>query len=109
MTSDDTRRCEVLLSLQKALLGEVTPNLRAVTVRHDDASMHFEAFFDGPIGAEEREGMLLVETEVLAELHSRFRVTHALVRLDAPAPIPKDRAWVYFRKEPATPPSPAGP
>jgi hypothetical protein len=99
MTNVGTRRCEVLLSLQRALLGEVTPNLRAVTVNYDDTSIHFEAFFDGAISDDEREGMSLVETEVLADFPAVHKVTHEVIRMDAPAMIPKDRIWVYFRKE----------
>lgn len=100
MNIADARRCEVLLSLQRALLGEVTPNLRAVTVAFTGDSIHFEAFFDGPIGDEEREAMSLVETEVLADFPPEHRVTHQLVRLDAPTLVPKDRTWAYHRKEP---------
>jgi len=92
----------VLLSLQRALLGEVTPNLRVVTVTYDLESIHFDAFFDGPIGDEEREGMSLVETEVLAEFPATHKITHGVIRLDAPAPLPKDRIWVYYRKEPVS-------
>jgi len=103
MSTTDARRTEVLLSLQRALLGEVTANLRAVTVRYDDNSIHFEAYFDGAPNDEEREGMSLVETEVMADFPSTHEVTHEVIRLDAPAPIPKNRTWVYFRKEPSGP------
>ena len=100
MTRLDARRCEVLLCLQNALLGAVASNLRAVLVRYDSSSVHFEAYYDGPIGEDEREVMSLVETEVLAALPASNTVEHSLTRLDAPAPIPKERIWVFFRKEP---------
>jgi hypothetical protein len=86
--------------MQNALLGAVTSNLRAVLVRYDSSSVHFEAYYDGEIGDDERELMSLVETEVLAALPSSNTVEHTLTRLDAPALIPKERSWVYFRKEP---------
>lgn len=95
----DTRRCEVLLSLQRALLGEVTPRLRAVTVRHAESSIHFDAYFDGEPNEEERESMSAVETEVMAGFPATHTTTHDVIRLDPPALIPKDRIWVYFRKE----------
>lgn len=100
MTDADLRKCDVLLSLQRALLGEVSPNLRAVTVHFTDASIHFEAFYDGEPHEEDRESMLLVETEVMAEFPSSHAVTHAVSRLDAPALIPKDSIWAYYRREP---------
>jgi hypothetical protein len=100
MNTADARRCEVLLSLQRALLGEVAPNLRAVTVTYTGNAIHFDAFFDGPIGDAEREAMSLVETEVLADFPPEHRVTHQVIRLDAQALVPKDRTWVYHRKEP---------
>lgn len=100
MTGTDMRRCEVLLSLQRALLGEVGPSLRAVTVNYAESSLHFEAFFDGAITDENREAMSLVETEVMADFPSTHTITHEVTRLDAPALIPKDRTWVYYRKEP---------
>ncbi len=100
MSNIDARRCDVLLAFQRALLGEVTPSLRAVTVRYDETSIHFEAFIDGEIHDEEREAMSLVETEVMAEFPSTHTITHEVIHLDAPASIPKDRTWVYFRKEP---------
>jgi hypothetical protein len=100
MRDTDVRRCEVLVALQQALLGEVTANLRAVTVSYDETSIHIEAYFDGEIHDEEREAISLVETEVMAEFPPTHMITHELIRRDAPALIPKDRAWVYFRKEP---------
>jgi hypothetical protein len=51
---DIMRRCEVLLAIQQALLGEVTANLRAVTVNYAETSIRFEAYFHGEINEEER-------------------------------------------------------
>lgn len=76
MSKLDVRGCEVLLVMQS------------------------EAYFDGEIDEEDRETMSLVETEVMARFPSTHIVTHDLIRLDAPALIPKDRTWVYFRREP---------
>lgn len=100
MIGTDMRRCEVLLSLQQALLGEVGYNLRAVTVKYAEESVHFEAYFNGEVADEDREAMLLVETEVMADFPSTHAITHEVIRLDAPELIPKDRIWVYCRKEP---------
>lgn len=99
MSNIDNRQCEVLLSLQRALLGAISPAIRAVTVRFDESSIYFEVFVHGEISDEVREAMSEVETEVMADFSSVERVSHALVRLDPPELIPKDRHWVYFRRE----------
>ena len=100
MSSQDDRRCLVLVSLQQALLGEVASNLRAVTVGYDDISMSVEAFYDGEVGDDECEAMSLVETELIAMFPDHHVVNVKLVRKDFPDLIPKDCAWVYYRKEP---------
>src|SRR5262245_19227469 len=96
---NDGRRGEVLLALQQALLGEVTARLRAVVVTCSETSFHFNAYVDGPIQDDDREAMSLVETEVMAVFPSNHTISHEVFRLDAPALIPKDRDWVYYRKE----------
>ncbi|HEU5218533.1 MAG TPA: hypothetical protein VFU23_07730 [Gemmatimonadales bacterium] len=100
VTLHDTRRFRVLAAIQKALLGEVTPNLRAVTVTYDDESIHFEAYFDGAIGQDERKSMSQVEAGLREQFPQAHRITHQVMRMDAPSAIPKDRIWVYYRKEP---------
>lgn len=100
MSIIDARRCAVLLALQQALLGEVTAQLRAVTVTYTETRIHFEAYYEGEIGDDEIEAMSLVATEVLAVFPSDHTVTHDVIRLDAPALLPRNGAWVYHRKEP---------
>ncbi|MBZ4396329.1 hypothetical protein VZQ01_24685 [Myxococcus faecalis] len=97
--STPNRSSLVHLSLQRALLGAIPSRLRAVTVRFDDTRLHFEAFFDGAIRDEDRETMSEVETELIADFPDDHEISHELIRLDPPALIPKDRAWVYYRQE----------
>lgn len=85
--------------MQRALLGEITQNVRAVTVEYDATNIHIEVFFDGEISDDDRETVLLVDTEVLAEFPAHHRVHTVGIRRDAPAPIPKDRLWAYYRRE----------
>jgi hypothetical protein len=93
------RKLLVLSSLQQALLGEVSPNLRAVTVVWDEESIHFECFFDGEVGESDIESMSYVETKLMAVFPESHNTTSELIRLDYPSPIPKDRCWAYYRKE----------
>ncbi len=60
------RQC-VLLSVQRALLGEVPPALRGVTLGWDDSLIYLRCYFDGPISEEDHESMELVATEVMAD------------------------------------------
>lgn len=89
----------VLLALQQALLGEVSERLRAVTVSYDDTSVHFDCIYDGDIRDEDRESMSCVETELMALFPQAHRITHKVTRSDYPNLIPKNRIWVYHRKE----------
>lgn len=95
----DERKAKVLLSLRAALLGAVTPNLRAVGVDWDDIRIHFICYFHGPISDEDRATMAIVDTEVLADFPESHEVTHELLQLDFPAPLPTDEVRVYRRKE----------
>ncbi|MBS1910962.1 MAG: hypothetical protein JST22_03155 [Bacteroidetes bacterium] len=93
------RKHMVLVALQQALLGEISPNLRAVTVVFDETSIHLDCYYDGNADDDDQESMSSVETEVTAMFPESQRVTHQIHRLDYPALIPKDRTWAYYRKE----------
>jgi hypothetical protein len=95
----DTRTAEVLVELQQALLGEVSERLRAVSVRYDDHSLHFDCFFDGEILEGDIESMSCVETELLAAFPETDKITHTVIRLDAPEPLPQTDIRVYRRRE----------
>jgi hypothetical protein len=95
----DERQAKVLRSLQVALLGAVTPNLRGVGVKWDDTHIHFNCYFDGPVSDEDRATMAVVDTEVLSDFPWSHQVTHDVIRLDFPQWLPRDETSVYQRKE----------
>jgi hypothetical protein len=99
MKTINDRKHRVLVALQQALLGEVSSRLRAVTVLYDDNSVHFDCYYNGDISDEDREAMSCVETELIAALPETDKITHQVLRMDYPRAIPKDRTWVFFRKE----------
>jgi hypothetical protein len=92
------RHREVLLAVQQALLGEVTAKTRAVLLAYDATTVDVEFLCDD-IAEEEQEAASLVETELVADFPADHRVTVHLSRRPAPLPIPKDRIWVFYRKE----------
>ncbi len=86
------RRC-VLLSVQRALLGEVPPALRGVTLGWDDRLIYLRCYFDGPISEEDRESMELVATEVMADFFLERNVELQVVRQDAPSRLDPLEVW----------------
>ena len=95
-------RIEVLLSLQTALLGEVSPNLRGVTCDWDTSRLVIHCIFDGVILEEDRESMECVATELIAYFPEDYQVLLECIRKDAPQPLQTCmlKKWVYWRREP---------
>ena len=93
------RKSEILMTVQQALLGEVSAQLRAITVSYGDLILHLDCYYDGEIQEDDRESMSCVETELMAHFPANYQVTCDIHRHDYPAPIPKDVIWAFFRKE----------
>jgi hypothetical protein len=68
-----------LLSLQSALLGMVTPDLRAVEVWVNERSVRAQFAYDSAVGDEHRELVAEVETLVIADLPDDVRVEFVAV------------------------------
>ncbi|MEN7530755.1 MULTISPECIES: hypothetical protein [unclassified Cupriavidus] len=97
-TEDITRR--LLLAMQTALLGRISPNIRAISCEFEGGDVKMKAVFDGPISDVDREMMDEVGTEVASHFEEAS-VEAECVRLDAPQTY-RDcmLAWyVYLRKE----------
>lgn len=90
------------LSIQRALLGEISPQLRAVVFSIDGRDIDVRFYFDGLINESDIESASIVETEILADYESDDSVTVRCVRLDAPTPIDDGGVWVYRRREIST-------
>ena len=100
MDVDSELHCRVLRSVVTALLGAVTPNLRAVTVHYDETSLTLEAFYDLPPSEDEQEAISIAETEVIADFPEEHSISTSITNIPAPGLIPKDRMlYVYRRKE----------
>jgi hypothetical protein len=61
-------RVRVLLTLQVALLGMVTPNMRAVLVSWTDSDVHVRVLFDSHVSPRDAELVSEIESEVLSHL-----------------------------------------
>lgn len=89
----------VLLKVQLALLGEVSPPLRAIFVSWTETSIHLDCYFDGEIDDKDTESMACVDTELVAIFPEDHTIAHTLHRLDYPTPLPQRLTCVYARRE----------
>lgn len=95
-------RVRIAMSVMRALLGEITSNVRTVLVRvSSDDEFLIEFYMDGDVSKEFIEAASCIETEVIADFPDEFDISHKVVRLDAPAKIPVgDGILIFLRKEP---------
>jgi hypothetical protein len=95
-----TDRVSLVMSANRALLGEVSCSMRSVLIKSDAKAIYVKAMFDGPVSDDDRESISLVGTHVAADFDG-FRVFDDCVRIDRPEAIPPDISWtlVFLRKE----------
>ena len=93
-------RTKVLLSVQTALLDEITPNIRGITCGWDDSLITVHCYFQGEISEYDRESMECVATEVIANF-PEHKIDIESKQLNMPEPLTSYTlsAWVYRRKE----------
>ncbi|MBU2714287.1 hypothetical protein [Zooshikella harenae] len=89
----------VKLSIQRALLGEVSSFLRAVVFSINNKDIEIRFYFDGVINEEDRESASCVETEVIADYDEDYSINANCLRVDACDPINDRGVWVYKRRE----------
>ena len=92
-------REQILLAMQNALLGEISPALRSVSVKFSGDAIHFDAYFHGEIAPEDWESMSCVETELIALMPEDIITSHSNHRIDFPEVLPKCDPLVYSRRE----------
>jgi hypothetical protein len=85
----DDLRTRVLLTAQRALLGAIAPEMRAVTVEWSPAEVCLRVYVDGPVSEQFREDFDAGPvTEMVAEFaypdRGDPRVTFEIHRADAP-------------------------
>jgi hypothetical protein len=92
-------RQEIVLSVQGALLGNVTHNLRGVAADWSNTEIRIVCYFHGPISDDDQDTMSCVHTEVATDFVDIVPVHFTLERLDMPMKMNGFRAWVFLRKE----------
>lgn len=104
MASNIELRIGLLLSLQRALLGAVSPGLRSVTCGWEGTEIRLQFLCDGEISEDDEETARIAGTEVIADFPSPWTMTEEIDRYDYPADL-RARAlplWAYARKEATT-------
>ncbi|MEQ1736808.1 MAG: hypothetical protein ABL886_10470 [Rhodoglobus sp.] len=91
----------MLLSLQQAMVGEVFPALRAVTVEWSQTLVRFFAYVDGPLCEEDALSLSCISAEVAADFWSGVDVDYEVVQVDVQGRIDDSRIRVYRRREDA--------
>jgi hypothetical protein len=99
MTNNSITRTRVLLSLQRALLGEVFPALRKVTADWSDSAVKFWAYVDGELAPQDEESLSCVSAEVAADFSPGVEIDYEIIRCDAPQRIQDGRLAVFCRRE----------
>jgi hypothetical protein len=91
-----------LLSAQVALLGVVTPGLRAVSVDacETDSSISIYFYHDQEASEYDRENWSCIVTEVSADFGPDCIIHSDVYRVDYPHPILPRGKYAYLRKEP---------
>src|SRR5262249_54125713 len=111
LDNDALLRQKILLSVQRALLGSVTSNLRGVAIDWNNSEIRVVCYYHGPISDDDREEMSCVQTEVAADFIDIAPVEFVLEQLDMPKRLtgpdsvigPEKRighrAWAFLRRE----------
>jgi hypothetical protein len=90
------------LSVMRALLGAVRPELRAVSVELRDRSVTVRLFHEGAASLDLRETASELDTEIRAEYPAAgpdaITLDTRLVRCDAPGLIPAEGLPVFARE-----------
>lgn len=93
-------RVRLLLSIQRALLGEVTPNIRAVTATIDERIITLRWIIDGEIADDLESDLSAAGAEVGADFDSH-QIAQEFLRCDAPRQMDEFQLEqvAYQRKE----------
>jgi hypothetical protein len=94
-------RISALLSVQRALLGMVSADLRAVEVAIADRRIRGSFMYDGDLTEEHAEIVDEVETLVIADMEDDVQVEFEAISVKAPAPVAfvRDTFYCFLRRE----------
>ena len=96
-----TLESQLLLSVQRALLDEIDPNLRAVKIDWDETKeiIYLYFYFDGLITPENLNSASCAAGETAGDFLPEVRVIENCIRVDSPKEIPSHKLVAFRRKE----------
>lgn len=89
---------DLKLVAQRALLGEVSPSLRAVAVDWIGNTIIVYFYNHGKITSNLHDDFISIGTDIIANFNDAM-IDEKMIRLDYPEPLPLHEFWVYKRKE----------
>lgn len=100
MTIEQQLRPLVLLSIQRALLGVVTENIRAITCSWNETNILIKYIYGDNPSEEELDDLSCVETEIMSDFpEHEVESTWQVISSDKSVNAEHLQAWVYRKKE----------
>jgi hypothetical protein len=90
----------LVLDTAFSLLGEIIPQVRAVTVALDRTFITVYFIYDGYLDEDQLEELDCGTDELWNRCPTDYRIDSKMIRVDYPNPIPILGKLVYLRKEP---------
>jgi hypothetical protein len=95
---------DLLLSIQRALLGNISPNLRAVCTKLEEKAINIYFYYDKKISDENCELSAHTIDQVMADFWenedgNEIEFYTPILLLNYPQKMPLVGDWVYYRHE----------
>ncbi|NCU09900.1 hypothetical protein [Pantoea ananatis] len=87
------------LSMQSALLGAVTENMRNIAVDIYENKIFLYFFIDGEIKDDDKENISIIEAEVMADFEDDFDIETIIKRIDCPEKIILGQGYSVFQRK----------
>lgn len=94
-------RTQVLLSAQRALIGEIYPEIRAISVAYKDRALRLKYYVNRPVSEVDFERAAIITSEMVADMTNEFELVeelciHSKNRL---AELDGQDGWVFAAHE----------
>lgn len=92
-------RSEIVLSVTRALIGEVFPELVAISCKIASNTKFELCFFVAPdLANSKAEDISCIETEVIADFPNDFEISHRIV-VSNHARLSPGEFWIFLRQQ----------
>jgi hypothetical protein len=90
---------KLILSSLKALIGEITPSLRCVSVEEKNKTILWKCVFDSNVTEDDFELLSAAATEVIADYPSPYGIEEIIIVIPCPQPTEPLKHVIYHRHE----------